>query len=188
LCFSIANRTLASTRSKFEEIQDPEGTADIIGLSAVIIQDLTAKRGKDYAFEWDRVTSFEGDTGPYLQYAHARLFSIEEKALAQNGWKVDADFSPNYSLIEDESCRILAYQVGRFPFMVYTAYQQLEASAIVNYLFDLCHAVSSAHVTLNVLKAESEAEGKARLAVFHAARLVVAAGLKMLGLRPLHKM
>jgi arginyl-tRNA synthetase len=72
--------------------------------------------------------------------------------------------------------------------MVYTAYQQLEASAIVNYLFDLCHAVSSAHVTLNVLKAESEAEGKARLAVFHAARLVVAAGLKMLGLRPLHKM
>jgi arginyl-tRNA synthetase len=76
---------------------------------------------------------------------------------------------------------------GRFPFVVYSAYVQLEASTLVNYLFDLCHSISSAHVTLNVLNASPE-EGKSRLAIFHAARLVVAQGLKMLGLRPLEKM
>lgn len=58
----------------------------------------------------------------------------------------------------------------------------------MNYLYDLCHAVSSAHVTLNVLKAATPEEGKARLAIFHAARLVVAQGLTMIGLRPLQKM
>ena len=177
----------ASSRSKFDQIADPEATADIVGLSAVVIQDLTAKRGKDYAFDWERVTSFEGDTGPYLQYAHARMCSIEEKALEGKGWSCD-DLKPDYKLIQDESCRILAYQIGRYPFMVYSAIQQLEASTIVNYLYDLCHAISSAHVTLNVLKADSEAEGKARLAIFHSARLVVGHALKMLGLKPLERM
>merc|ERR1711991_900677 len=114
----------ASSRSKFDQIADPEGTADIVGLSAVVIQDLTAKRGKDYVFEWDRVTSFEGDTGPYLQYAHARLCSIEEKALAANGWKCE-ELKPNFDLVQDESCRVLAYQLGRYPFIVFAAVQQL---------------------------------------------------------------
>lgn len=70
--------------------------------------------------------------------------------------------------------------------MVYLAFQQLEASTIVNYLFDLCHAVSSAHAAINVLK--SEVEGPSRLALFYAARIVVGQGLTMLGLKPLEKM
>jgi len=49
-------------------------------LTAVIIQDFKANRGKDYDFDWSRMTNFEGFTGPYLQFAHARLFSIQRKA------------------------------------------------------------------------------------------------------------
>ena len=50
-----------------------------MGLSAVIIQDLRAKRIKDYDFNWDRMLADHGDTGPYLQYAHVRMASIERK-------------------------------------------------------------------------------------------------------------
>lgn len=163
--------------------------ADIVGLSAVVVQDLTAKRGKDYTFDWDRVTSFEGDTGPYLQYAHARMFNLEVKVKAERGWDAstltfaDVDCSV---LVEPQS-RALAFQVARFPIAVYAAFVALEASSIVNYMFDLCHTVSSAHHELNVIKAE-EREGKARLALFHAARVVVGKGLTMLGLKPLEKM
>lgn len=107
--------------------------------------------------------------------------------MAQHGWSC-ANLQPDYALIQDESCRLMAFQIGRFPFIVYSAYQQLEASTLVNYLYDLCHSISSAHVTLNVLNAATPAEGQARLAIFHAARLVVAQGLTMLGLRPLEKM
>lgn len=119
------------------------------------------------------------------------MFRVSElwcaKALAQHNWSCSG-LQPDFSLIQDESCRVMAYQIGRFPFIVYAAYQQLEASTLVNYLYDLCHSISSAHVTLNVLNAATPEEGKARLAIFHAARLVVAQGLTMLGLKPLEKM
>ena len=90
---------MQKNEKKFAEIENPgtfltflvlrlifsyaEEVADIIGLSAVIIQDLSARRIKDYDFNWARMTSFEGDTGPYLQYTHARLCSIERKAAEQ---------------------------------------------------------------------------------------------------------
>merc|ERR1712093_564672 len=181
------HEVMQKNQAKYEQVEKPLETADILGISSVMVQDLSGKRINNYTFDINVMTSFEGDTGPYLQYAHARLCSIEEKALEGKGWSCDS-LSPDYSLIQDESCRILAYQIGRYPFMVYMAIQQLEASTIVNYLYDLCHAISSAHVTLNVLKADTEAEGKARLAVFHAARLVVGHALKMLGLKPLERM
>jgi len=50
-----------------------ERAAHVAGLSAIVIQDLHAKRGKDYSFDLSRMTAFKGDTGPYLQYTHARL-------------------------------------------------------------------------------------------------------------------
>ena len=62
--------------AKYAEIADPEGTADTLAVSALIVQDLASKRIKDYDFNMDRMTQFEGDTGPYLQYAHARTASI----------------------------------------------------------------------------------------------------------------
>jgi arginyl-tRNA synthetase len=66
-------------KGKLKEITNPEAVADRIGVSAVVVQDLGAKRIKDYAFDWKRITTFEGHTGPYLQYAHARLCSMEDK-------------------------------------------------------------------------------------------------------------
>lgn len=179
----------ASARSKFDEIENPEEVADIVGLTAVIVQDLSAKRNRDYTFEWARVTSFEGDTGPYLQYAHARMCNLEFKVKAERGWDAatltmaDVDCS----LLAEPTARALAVQVARFPFAVYSAFVSLEASSIISYMFDVCHTVSSAHHELNVIKAD-EREGRARLALFHAARLVVGKGLRMLGLKPLEKM
>ncbi|KAI7945265.1 hypothetical protein MJO28_010960 [Puccinia striiformis f. sp. tritici] len=58
------------------EIPDPVKTADEVGISGNKIQDM----GYGYEYKWDRVLSFEGDTGPYLQYAHVRLCSVEREA------------------------------------------------------------------------------------------------------------
>ena len=65
--------------AKYAEIENPEETADKLAVSAIIVQDLGSKRVKDYEFKMDRMTRFEGDTGPYLQYAHARTASIYRK-------------------------------------------------------------------------------------------------------------
>lgn len=64
---------------KFSSIKDPKNIALELSLSAILIQDFTAKRIKDYTFNFDRFTSIEGNTGPYLQYTHCRLESIKKK-------------------------------------------------------------------------------------------------------------
>ena len=181
-----------SEQSKIDEIDDPETTADTVGLSAVYAQDLCSKRIKGYSFEWDRVTSFEGDTGPYLQYAHARLCSIERKVMNKFAVYLDetAPLNCDLSLLKENQARFLAYEIGRYPRAVALSFQTLEASALVNYLYDLSHAISTANSVLNVLRScqENIKEGKARLALFKSARIVLGSGLKLLGLKPLERM
>jgi arginyl-tRNA synthetase len=75
----MLEKIMENTKQKLDEVEDPEKTADIVGLSAVVIQDLSARRIRDYDFSWDRMTNKEGNTGPYLQYAHARLCSMDDK-------------------------------------------------------------------------------------------------------------
>lgn len=67
---------MQKNKEKFAQVEDPKEVADQIGISAVMIQDMQAKRINNYEFGWDRMLSSEGDTGPYLQYAHSRLRSI----------------------------------------------------------------------------------------------------------------
>lgn len=184
-----------SEKTKIDEIEDPEKTAEMIGLSSIVVADCSARRIKDYTFEWDRVTSFEGDTGPYLQYNHARMASIERKAKAKRGWDVeDRQFVDDVisavkdsCVLSEPECRNIAMQIAMYPKATMTAYKTLEPSAIVQYCFGLCHTISSGNSALNVISA-SEDIGKARLVLFHAARLVLNDALRLLGLEPLIKM
>src|ERR1700737_1422806 len=81
---------MRKNEDKYAQVEDPESTADIVGKAAIMIQDMSAKRYlllphfslrvHNYQFSWDRMLSAEGDTGVYLQYAHARFASIGRKA------------------------------------------------------------------------------------------------------------
>ena len=178
-----------SEKTKIEEIENPEQTAETIGLSAIVIADLSSKRIKDYVFDWNRVTSFEGDTGPYLQYNHSRLCGIERKSKQKNGWDVEEIHESviDYSLLVEPECRVLAWQMAKYTQSVQQSFNSLEPCAIVQYLFGLCHSISSANSVLNVIHAEPSI-GQARLMLFHSARLVLNDGLKLLGLTPLERM
>lgn len=187
------DQMIASEKSKFSEIGDPEKTSDIVGLSSVYIQDMSSKRIKGYTFDWERITSFEGDTGPYLQYNHARLCGINRKVTEKFGEIVTAN-AVNYSLLPEPEARTLAHQIAKYPSIVMSAFNTLEPSNIVNYLFNLCHAISSANSVLNVMRAfntnteESIEQGIARLALFNAARQVLKKGLNIIGLEALEIM
>ena len=76
------HEVMKTNETKYAQVKDPEQTADTLGISAVMVQDMKGKRINNYNFDMDRMTSFEGDTGPYLQYAHARLCSITRKVTA----------------------------------------------------------------------------------------------------------
>jgi len=158
-------------------------------MAAVLIQDFSSRRIKDYKFDWKRMTSFEGNTGPFLQYSHARLFSIEVKAsergliLNNNNLKLE-----NY-LLEKESTDLITI-LSQYPTILQQADKQLEPCIVVNYLMTLAHAISIAHEKLHVLNLPPDQIqiAEARLAMFAAARITLGNGMRLLGLNPVDRM
>jgi len=174
--------TMTANASKLEELDaDPKAVADVIGVSAVVAQDFSARRIKDYDFEWARMTSFEGHTGPYLEYAHARLCSVERKC----GFPLNP--AADLSLVTEPEAAALLLEIARFPEVVKAALESLEPVTILTYLFDLSHAISVAHSVLWV-KDRERPLAEARLLVYHAARVTLGNGLRLLGLTPLERM
>ncbi|MBN1150534.1 arginine--tRNA ligase [candidate division WOR-3 bacterium] len=162
-------------RASDKEI-DAEKLAFSIGAGAVIFNDLKNKRVRDIEFDWDRVLSFEGETGPYLQYAHARICSIIRKAGTSTPDPSHCDL-----LVTEEEKR-LALSIDMFPEAVATAAREYEPSVISRYLLDLAQNFSSFYHSHKVLAAPDEKLKRARLSLIEACKTTLSRGLFMLGI------
>lgn len=129
------------------------------------------------------MTSFEGDTGPYLQYAHARVCSIERRAAIPAEELEKADMS----LLTEPHAVNLARVLSQYPDVVQNTLKTLEPTTVVVYLFKLTHVLSSSYEVLRIVGAEEETK-KARMALYDAARIVIANGMRLLGLTPVERM
>ncbi|KAG0367194.1 arginyl-tRNA synthetase [Gamsiella multidivaricata] len=159
--------------------------ADQLGISAVVIQDFQARSSKGYEFSWKRMTESTGNTGIYLQYAHARLCGIESKS----GTPLNPDANTDL-LIEPEAFD-LANAISMYPDITLQTLQTFEPSMIVNYLFNLSHAISSANQVLQVKSAVEAGQhdlAEARMLLLWAARVTLGNGMRILGLEPLERM
>lgn len=174
---------MRKNESKYAQIQDPEGTADTLAISAIFIQDMSARRIKNYAFDMDRMTSFEGDTGPYLQYAHARLFSVQRNS----SLSIEDSQQIKWDLLQEKIAFDLALHLAKYPAIIQDVIMNYEPCTLVNYLMSLSHLISQAFDVLWVM-GQPEPVAKARLAVFVASRIVLGNGLRVLGLSPLERM
>ncbi|KAG4306044.1 hypothetical protein PORY_000032 [Pneumocystis oryctolagi] len=168
---------------KYIQIEDPDYVADIVGISAVLIQDMSSKRINNYSFVWSRMLSFEGDTGPYLQYAHSRLASIIRRLNVSIEKIENADLSYLTEPVAIELVRILA----KYPDTISTTIKTLEPSTIITYLFRLTHIISSSYDILWVIN-QPEHISMARLSLYLACKRVLNNGMKLLGLTPLERM
>lgn len=126
--------------------------------------------------------SFEGDTGPYLQYAHARLCSITRKA-ALTAEEIN---SADLSLLKESHAINLVRVLASWPDMVQQTLKTLEPTTVLTYLFKMTHMLSSSYDVLQVVGSEPELK-KARMALYEAARQVLHNGMKMLGLNPVER-
>lgn len=164
---------------------DVEEVAEAVGLGAVYFNYLCRTNNKEFNFNWDEALNFKGDTGPYLMYAVARLYSMEERARAEG--IVPTAAAAGDKLVEEEAweiCSILA----RFSAALEKTAQDYEPCTICTYALDLAKAISRAYVKLRVLGEEDTSVAAARLTLFIAARTVLATALKLLGIRPLERM
>lgn len=128
------------------------------------------------------MTSFEGDTGPYLQYAHARLCSITRKAKLTLQDLESADLA----LLTEPHAINLVRALSSWPDVVQNTLKTLEPTTVLTYLFKMTHMLSSSYDVLQVVGSESEVK-KARMALYEAARQVLNNGMKLLGLNPVER-
>ncbi|XP_053447806.1 probable arginine--tRNA ligase, mitochondrial isoform X1 [Nycticebus coucang] len=164
-----------------KELENPQETAEKVGLAALIIQDFRGLLLSDYQFSWDRVFQSRGDTGVFLQYTHARLHSLEKTF----GCGYLNDFN-TACLQEPQSVSILQHLL-RFDEVLYRSSLDLQPKHIVSYLLTLSHLAAVAHRTLQIKHSPPEVSG-ARLQLFKAVRSVLANGMKLLGITPVCRM
>lgn len=170
--------------NKDDEIDQPEHVAEQIGNAAVLIQDMQAKRINNYKFDWKRILSFEGDTGPYLQYAHARLCSLDDKF----GKILDISTDKlRFDLLNEKHALDLIRILNMYPNTLLKAHQTREPSTLITYLFRLTHQVSICYEKLRVA-GQPEHHARARVALYRSARQVLCNGLELLGITPVNRM
>jgi arginyl-tRNA synthetase len=152
----------------------PDLIAEQVGIGAIIFNDLKRERIKDVVFDKSDILSFEGETGPYVQYTHARLASILRKAEAAG----EGRSAPDFSALEEAGPLLVA--LSRFPEVVRSAAEHAEPSLIATYLLSLGRDVNAWYVHNRVLGGEPGVTA-ARLALVRASKTVIANGLRLLG-------
>lgn len=167
--------------TRVKEEMNAQFVAEQLGLAAVVVNFLRGRRNRDITFDWHQALHAAGDSGVSLQYAHARLCSLEEKA----GLPVETEAAVD--LLQEPCALALAVQVARFEEVVCSAVDQLEPCIVAQYLFSLSHAIGRATKELPV-KNQGLFVAKARLLLFHASRVTLAQGMRLLGVEPLTAM
>ena len=173
-------RARAAVKTKNPNLSDDEiaVVAAQVGVGAVKYADLSSDRIKDYIFDFDRMLAFEGNTGPYLQYAHARICSIVRKA-ADEG--ISLGSSPAITLAEEPE-RKLAVELLELETAVNAVALTLSPHKLTTYLYSLATTFTAFYENCHVLRAEDPAVRASRLWLCHATRHTLAVGLGLLGI------
>ncbi|MDB5333276.1 MAG: arginine--tRNA ligase [Phycisphaerales bacterium] len=150
--------------------------AHSVGIGAVKYADLSKDRNSDYVFSWDKMLTFEGNTAPYMQYAHARIASIFRKAAGTGA------IAPNLvPQLESPFEQSLAKHVLRFQEVIGLVSRELKPHHLSAYLYDLAGKFSSFYENCEVLKSE-EPTRSSRLLLIDITRRTLATGLELLGI------
>lgn len=148
-----------------------------IGIGAVKYADLSTDRIKDYVFDWERMLAFEGNTSPYLQYAHARICSIFRRAGIDRA--VVRTLTPTLDHVAE---RALALRLLQFDTAVWDTLEKYSPHRLCTYLYELASEFSAFYEHCPVLRADSEAQKMSRLALCDFTARVMEQGLSLLGI------
>lgn len=183
-------RALAAYRqevTKRPEGLDEEKVAEAVAIGATYFYFLSHSNIKDFNFSWREALNFQGDSGAYVQYALARLYSIEAKA-RESGIELAA--SPEalqFQLLVEDEAHELVVLLGQFDAVVDRAAAEYEPSHIAAYVLEIARAFARAYANLRVV-GETRELALARLALFRATRLVLRQGLHLIGVPTIERM
>ena len=187
----VLNRAVEQTKQVIIEkdvnTDNLEETARQVGIGAVIFQELSNNRIKDYTFSWEKVLNFEGETGPYVQYTHTRAASLLRhagEALAKKAMEVE---SLDMKYIAGDSGYELAKLIYQFPQIIQEAGNRYEPSILTRHIVDVAQSFNHFYHDEHIL-VDNEEEKLAKLALVYAAKTTIKNGLLLLGMEVPEKM
>ena len=160
-------------REKSPNLENRDEIAREVGVGALVWNSLYTSRIKDVVFDWNTVLNFDGETGPYAQYTHARACAVLRKGQPEG--EID------YSLLSDEQSRALVAALAAFPDAVREAMEKNEPYLVSRAVMAICQSFNRFYYEQRIM-ADDAAERNARLALTDAARRVIAIGLGLVGL------
>ena len=187
----VLNGAVDKTREIIKEKNpdaDPEMVEEVakaVGIGAVVFNELSNYRIKDYVFSWEHVLNFEGETGPYVQYTYARSCSILRNAGDDIVAKAKAGFDPQY--LTSESAHALTSLLYRFPDVILEAGEKYEPSIVTRHLVDIAQAFNKFYHDEHIL-VDNEDEKVAKVAMVIAAQTAIRNGLDILCMKAPEKM
>lgn len=175
------NKTVEIIEEKNPNLNNKEEVAKKIGVGAVVFTYLKNSREKDIVFDWKEILSFEGETGPYVQYAYARAKSIIKKAEGISG---DVD----YSLINSKEEFELVKLLDSFKMQILLGLDKLEPSIVTRYVIEVAKAFNKFYNAHSVLNLENQDLKKTRLQLVKATSIVIKNALELLGIETVEEM
>ena len=181
----VLNRAVDETRKIIKEkgvaTDNIDETAKQVGIGAVIFQELSNNRIKDYVFSWDKVLDFNGETGPYVQYTYARAASLMRRADAGALAKAQAaDIDVTY--IRSDAAYELVKLLEAFPAVVAEAAEKYEPSVVTRHTVDIAQSFNRFYHDEHII-VENIEEQAAKLALAQAAKNTIKNGLGLLGIQ-----
>lgn len=180
----VLNKAVEKTREIIIEKgvagDDIDTTAKQVGIGAVMFHELSNNRIKDYTFKWDEILNFDGETGPYVQYTHARANSVLQKAgdAAVRVSSGEAEMDPQW--ICSDAAYALVKDIARFPEVISEAAEKNEPSVVTRHVIDVAQSFNKFYHDEHIL-VDDAAERDAKLALVFAARQTLRNGLELLG-------
>ena len=172
---------------KNPEAENVEEIADTVGIGAVIFNELSNNRIKDYVFDWNQVLNFDGETGPYVQYTHARCSSVLRKAGEEISEKARNAASLDFSKLESEAAAQLVKLIYAFPEVVIQAGERYEPSLITRHIVDIAQSFNKFYHDEHII-VDDEDEKLAKLALVWATKITIRNGLNLLGVKAPERM
>lgn len=188
----VLNKAVEKTREIIAEKNqnsdlDIDEVAKEVGIGAVIFQELSNNRIKDYTFKWDKVLNFDGETGPYVQYTHARCASVIKKAGEDTVKKAENTSGLDYGYLTSESAYELTKLLYRFPDVIKDACEKYEPSIVTRHIVDMAQGLNKFYHDEHILT-DNDEEKAAKVALVIATKTAIKNGLALLGMKAPERM
>ena len=187
----VLNKAIERTREiileKNVNTDNVDVTARQVGIGAVVFNELSNGRIKDYVFSWDKVLNFDGETGPYVQYTHARAASVLRNAGEDANRLINSEQTADMKYITSDSAYELSRLIYEFPDKVIEAAEKYEPSIVTRQIVDIAQSFNRFYHNEHIL-VDKEEEKKAKLLLTYAAKQTIKNGLLLLGIEAPERM